>query len=411
MVFAIVLVLGMAALAIDVATLYLAKSEAQRAADAAALAAAKAFIVAAVTTAPGDPTAQNVAIDLAQQQANAVIQQSNIAGRPGQLVPPLASNPVFSFGSPTFVNPTVQVSVEQTGLPTFFARIWRRAPSSVSATAIAEAYNPSGVDVNPAVSVQCVKPFIVPNMDPVKKNGANFQFLDPTSGAIVRPGRYNGSTPGVVGETIRFQLVNTTPTIRPLNILEFVPANLPSGTSGTVCPGCSTGSTQFEQDIACCNTTALACQGSTIVTADLSGTATPAMLTSGLQCMIHKSPGLGMDSLDPNGFPLAAGPFRFVAGPNNPLVTGPNPVVRTSQLVSTSDSLITLLIYDGNSIVGGGAVNILGFMQVFVNDEGVGGAGTFDATVLNISGCGNTVRPTTVTGGGASPIAVRLIHN
>jgi hypothetical protein len=92
-------------------------------------------------------------------------------------------------------------------------------------------------------------------------------------------------------------------------------------------------------------------------------------------------------------------------------VTGPNPVVRTSQLVSTSDSLITLLIYDGNSIVGGGAVNILGFMQVFVNDEGVGGAGTFDATVLNISGCGNTVRPTTVTGGGASPIAVRLIHN
>src|SRR4051812_7529573 len=199
MVFAIVLVLGMAALAIDVATLYLAKSEAQRAADAAALAAAKAFIVAAVTTAPGDPTAQNVAIDLAQQQANAVVQQSNIAGRPGQLVPPLASNPVFSFGSPTFVNPTVQVSVEQTGLPTFFSRLWRRAPSSVSATAIAEAYNPSGVVgialATPAVSVQCVKPFIDPNMDPIKKGSRNFPFLDPSTGAILWPGRYNGSTP------------------------------------------------------------------------------------------------------------------------------------------------------------------------------------------------------------------------
>src|SRR5438270_11485731 len=42
--FALVILLGMGALAIDVATLYVARTEAQRAADAAALAGAKVFV-------------------------------------------------------------------------------------------------------------------------------------------------------------------------------------------------------------------------------------------------------------------------------------------------------------------------------------------------------------------------------
>src|SRR6266849_2880814 len=50
---ALVAIIAMAALSIDVITLYLAREEAQRAADAAALAAARVISISGVT---GDPT-------------------------------------------------------------------------------------------------------------------------------------------------------------------------------------------------------------------------------------------------------------------------------------------------------------------------------------------------------------------
>ena len=49
----IVSLLAMGALAIDVVTLYIARSEIQRAADAAALAGAKAFVDSGSTSVPG----------------------------------------------------------------------------------------------------------------------------------------------------------------------------------------------------------------------------------------------------------------------------------------------------------------------------------------------------------------------
>src|SRR5579864_8562360 len=53
---AMIAIIAMAALSIDVLTLYLAKLEAQRAADAAALAAAKVIALSGIT---GDPTNQS----------------------------------------------------------------------------------------------------------------------------------------------------------------------------------------------------------------------------------------------------------------------------------------------------------------------------------------------------------------
>ncbi|HEY7098306.1 MAG TPA: pilus assembly protein TadG-related protein [Terriglobales bacterium] len=427
MVFAIVLVLAMAALAIDVATLYMAKSEAQRAADAAALAAARAFILASTTTAPGDPTAEDVATTLAQQQALAAVQTNNIAGRPGLLDPM-----EFSFSNPFSVksNPTVTVKVEQTALPTFFSRIWSRAPNTVSATAMAEAYNPSETASNPAVNVQCVKPFIVPNKDP-EHLPQGFVNVD---GALINPGRAAPNGTGIVGEFIKFNLdcpacgpgvfhspnatapdPSQTPPLP--GQLDFVPAVLPTATSGAFCPACVGSSvTQFEHDISCCNAAALACNTATgnTVTVDtitnVSGPSGP--LTSGLQCLIHKQPASGMDSLDPGGFPTAAGsPFRFLAGPNNPLVRGTSPVVHSGDAVSTSDSVITLMIYNGPLPVSG-IVDIVGYMQVFiVNEDASITPESFTGYILNVSGCGDAARPSAITGGGASPVAVRLIHN
>jgi len=137
-------------------------------------------------------------------------------------------------------------------------------------------------------------------------------------------------------------------------------------------------------------------------------------LTNGLQCLIHKQPANGMDTLDALGFPTVAGsPFRFVAGANNPLVRPPNPVVRTGDLISTSDSVITLMIYNGPLPVSG-VVNIVGYMQVFVVNEAPPPASpqNFTGYILNVSGCGDAARPNpSINGGGASPIAIRLIHN
>src|SRR5713101_10141123 len=71
----IVTLLAMAALAIDVVTLYVARSEAQRAADAAALAGAKAFVDSGVTTDPTNVTRQGLAQTMATSVINSILTQ------------------------------------------------------------------------------------------------------------------------------------------------------------------------------------------------------------------------------------------------------------------------------------------------------------------------------------------------
>jgi hypothetical protein len=429
----ILVALVMAALAIDISTLYLAHSEAQRTADAAALAGARAFVVSATTSDLG-PSSQTVARALALQLIGAVLQQNLIAGQPGQLTPPLGTYPIFDYSNPS--NPKITVSVQQQNLPTFFSRIWNRVPNTVSAIATAEAYNPSGSSANPPVSAQCVKPFIVPNQDPEHPTGpTTFQpFINLGDGAITNPGRIWSFGAGVVGEWITFNVnclgvvpgcpagpakaQNNPPShCTPLNTncsLDFVPAAPPA--SPLSCPSCGGGGRQLEQNIACCNTAALSCNSATPMTqmiTDLNGPPPPhASVDQGLQCLIHQNPTLGMDSLDPTGFPFNGGaPFRFVAGANNPLTLAPNPVVASGDGVSTSDSIITLLIADSfNTVPTPPTADIVGFMQVFIV-QGNGGGG-FTGVVLNVSGCGTTAGTAApIVGGGISPIPVRLIHN
>src|SRR5579864_3697198 len=72
--------LAMAALAIDIVTLYVARSEIQRAADAAALAAAKAIADSGITTLlltdPSFATVKPWAQTAATNQVNAVLQKN-----------------------------------------------------------------------------------------------------------------------------------------------------------------------------------------------------------------------------------------------------------------------------------------------------------------------------------------------
>src|SRR4029077_7173125 len=89
---ALVSLLGMAALAIDVTTLYVARGELQRAADAAALAGAKAFVDSGVTT-DNSPTRQTQPQGMITSVINAMMAQNKVSGAAPTLV---AATPDFT---------------------------------------------------------------------------------------------------------------------------------------------------------------------------------------------------------------------------------------------------------------------------------------------------------------------------
>jgi uncharacterized membrane protein len=155
---AMVAIIAMAALSIDVVTLYLARQEAQRSADAAALTAAKVISLSGITGDPTNATSNWATIcgssGTATLAAQAVAQQNPVgkvaagsitvtysAGSGGTIS---QNTDCTALASTAFgVNPMVTLKVTRAGLPTFFSRIWGNTGNSVSATATAEAFNPS----------------------------------------------------------------------------------------------------------------------------------------------------------------------------------------------------------------------------------------------------------------------------
>src|SRR5262245_53291264 len=105
----LVSLLAMAALAIDVVTLYVARTEIQRSADAAALAGAKALVDSGITTLPpGDTSADNLARSMATAAVLAVVNasapfQNPVAGSPPSLT---GGVPIVTL-TPNHANPTV----------------------------------------------------------------------------------------------------------------------------------------------------------------------------------------------------------------------------------------------------------------------------------------------------------------
>src|SRR5208282_1374346 len=90
------------------------------------------------------------------RQAEATAAQNLVAGQPAA-VQSITCNT-------TAANPEITVTVQRTGLPTFFGRIWGGTANSVTATALAEAYNPSGSTA--PIQMLGVKPWLIPDCDP-----------------------------------------------------------------------------------------------------------------------------------------------------------------------------------------------------------------------------------------------------
>jgi hypothetical protein len=357
---------------------------------------------------------------MAQDFVTAVAGQNKVAGSPAQLA---NGSPTIDFTVPhTQGNPRITVTLHKTNLPLFFARIWGNSTASVSATAMAEAYNPSYSQPNTGAFVptapKCIKPFLVPNNDP---NQGGATFVDIITGAVsASPGQFIGEqitlSPACMAVSTACALPPATPgpppAFPPL-AGQYLPLLLPG--SHQYCPQCGSGTTDFEKSTECCD-------GDPFDFPQCGVSTTPAtwdQLTNpggsngptaeGLQCLIHAAssgPNQGQDTL------------IFSASSSNrgqPLVQAGDAShgrfkVPVGTFISTSDSIITVPLFNHDpSRPMPPTVTIVGFLQLFVNY--VGPNGDVNAYILNVSGCGNNTSGPVVSGGGVSPIPVRLIHN
>lgn len=398
----VVTLLAMAALAIDVVTLYVARGEMQRAADAAALAGAKAFADSGVTSDPTNTNLQTLAQNMATAVVGSILQQNKVGG----VQPSLAGAPAFDFTRPG--NPQISVTVQRTDLPTFFARIWGRRLNTVTASATAEAYNPASSQTSTGnyvpIKPKCVKPLLVTNQDP---NRGNATFVTAGTGAVA---------PGLIGEPLTLHPACTAggPGTCSPGKLPSNPPNNPPG-QGTylaaavtpnpanLCPSCQ-GAADYEQSIECCDFQQYSCGGAT-ANANVDITIRHSQFrqdsSNGVQCLIGKP---SQDTVDVTDLLAGTGPARITAQ------SGP----QSGNLVTTSNSVANLPIVDvspGKPIPLTGQVTVIGFLQVFIDDVVTTGGNTnLQTHVLNVVGCGNNPSATTVLAGSTSPVPVRLIH-
>lgn len=407
-VFMLFVVGAMAALSIDVVTFYTAKSEAQLVADGAALTGARVLANSGVTsdaTSVSDGS-MGSAETIAQSLAIQVGQSSPVGGRTL-----IAANGEITVSFVTTVsgNPLVTVHVQRTDLPTFFARIWGNRQISISATATAEAYNPSNVGgtsatTSPPVAPICVKPWLVPNMSPATSGS---QIFVPASGAIADPTLLGWSaaplTPACTGVNGSCSPLPTTPLTQWAYLVGDDATTFPHPTHSQ--PSCNPAlTTNYQESVAGCIQVPISCSSPAIQPANIDITAYPATgrnsdTTDAVNCLAHSATG-GGDQL------TAPLPFEFIAGADNP-VTG-----TSGSDVMVSDSIVTVPVFDTASYAPPlSTVQIIGFVQLFLNPNGSAtpGLGNVNATIINLVGCGLANPGTAINGNGDSPVAVRLV--
>lgn len=371
----LVILLGIGALAVDLASLYVAHNEAQRAADAAALAGAKVFVESGCVTIGNCSGEEGVATDRANQVAGQIL----IGGQPGTAT--VTFNEVAQ-------DPQITVQIQSANLAVYFApAIGFTNSNSVTSSATAEAWNPSGQG-GPGYCTGCTRPWLIANCDQtiagVSLCAGEATLLNPGSTGVTNA---NCTPGGVVGEQIVIPLQTpTNPGLTPPTTLY--------GALDVDSPG--TGNLgDYRQAITTCFTGQTTCGEPTLnilpVNAALS-TSTQA----GVENLLHVAAtglGLGQDYID-----TTVCPPQIHAGAMNPLVTAG--VVAQDSVISISDSIVTAYVFDAppgvgtytglayNPVAGDTSqlVNIVGFAQIFVTQ--VDATGNVWGNILGVAGCG-----------------------
>jgi hypothetical protein len=402
---------AMAVLAIDVAALYTARSEAQLAADGAALAAARVLANSGMTS---DPNAasdglQGNAEALATQIAKQVAMANQVGGRnlnDGDVID--ITYPAVSNGG----NPLVIVQVSRSDLPTFFARIWGRTRVSVVATATAEAYNPSGLNaiagVAPPVAQTCVKPWLLPNIDPSSAG----PIFDTASGAILTATLLGGPPNNPLNRMWdACTNGNCSSLLLAPQAWKYYPGDpstsFPPPPASSVACTTSTGFTPYQLSVAGCIQVPIACNSS--VNIDTSNYPSRDVETaSAVDCLTSTQNDAG-DQVDFNNFPSP--PFQFLVGTDDPIANA------AGKDVFVSNSLVTVPVYNSTGSAPTSPVQIIGFVQLFLNPRGfavpTGGQTAYHVrtTVINMVGCGTNATGQPILGNGSSAVAVRLISS
>jgi hypothetical protein len=407
----LVAILAAASLAIDLGLLYVARSEAQRAADAAALAGASAFVNSGCTSMNGGCVAGGTQETLARQQAETVGAQDSVMGQAANI-----EDSDINFNYPTPMEPQISVTVQRSvargnAIPLLFARMFGVTLGSVSATATAEAFDPSGSDV--PVGYGCVAPFLVPNCDPDPSHenpvnpscnngtgGAGY-FINESTGEPEYPGVYPD---GVVGEP--WQLHSYAAPSQ----WYLVAYNNALGTQVSTQTATGNGNGQsaslLRQYISECAPSHLSC-GQTITT-DNGNNVGPA--DQGVDAKIYASadgPNNGQDTIDTSVGP----PFPITGGANNP-----NPALAGQTYYGPSPSEVLVPVYGGQTLnPGGDTATIVGFMQIFIQyATHSGNSDLINVVVLKVMGCaskdGSDGDTPSITDTGGAPIPIRLIR-
>ena len=462
--------LGMAAISVDLVSLYVARSEAQRAADAAALAGATIFVSSGCTSNSVKPCSGTTILSDARTEAETVGNQNLVGNQSPGII---ASD--ISFNTTNSGNPTITVTVSRTkahgnAMPAYFGKIFGYSTVDVSASATAEAYNFSGQGSGAApICLSCIKPMAVPNCDPFHSSPSNSScsgmgyFIYPPgngkAGQIANPGTYPN---GVIGEMWTVEAASGSGNNNSLTKQFFYQLNFNSG-----------GSSGFDTNVQTCNASNVGCGDSLpTLTPNESNTENDLMnlinqssicepgtlmremkertmremremkqgggggddqwqgkkLDMDVYQIIHernkrqKRPcgfGGGQDTIDTSSGP----PFAMTGGNNNP-----NPSF-SGQQITQSNAVVTVPIYNGSSVTtGSGSVTVVGFMQVFISEIcDINSRADFTSVILNVTGCtsssssgcsslsngggGSGPSGSHVSGGGASMIPVRLIQS
>lgn len=405
-IFLLFVVGAMAVLAVDAVTFYTARSEAQLAADGAALAGARVLANSGMTSNPSNLTLASNAEALARSVAAAVATQNKVGGR-------LLTAGDVSTATTVVTGFDPRISVQITSnLPTFFARIWGQTQVTVSASATAEAYNSSGLAASfspgPPIAPVCVKPWLLPNLDPTTTGGGGPAIFNPSGGIVNQT---------LVGSDWQLQANCGDCGVATPNAGRYYPAAIDPGPGindleefpvpTKSLPSCSIPLTADSSQLAVagCVQQPISCGANANYKIDLNTQLAVTRDTNTLQavkCLIHDNGVDGeSDSIDSLSPPSP--PFQFVAGSANPIAGAVN------KSVQVSDSLVTIPVFDSSGGVGN-PVQVVGFVQAFLNPLGTTVPGpTITARIINMAGCGTTATGQPVLGTGTSAIAVRLV--
>jgi Flp pilus assembly protein TadG len=409
---ALIALLAAASLAVDLGLLYVARSQAQQAADAAALAGATALANSSCITAQDGCTAGGSQETQATEQAESAGAQNYVMGQAADI-----HDSDVTFNYPNSEEPEITVAVQRTvargnAIPLVFARVLGDTFGSVSASATAEAFNPSGGSV--PVGYGCVAPFLVPNCDPDHDNtpngnvnsscndgtGGDGYFINQTTGQLENPGPY--SSGGVVGEPWQLHS-NAAPSQW---YLVAYNTNLASQISSG--NGNGQSSSLLRQYISECVPQLLSC-GSTVSTFNGNSVGptdqgTDARINASADGLNH-----GQDSISTSTGP----PFPITGGSNNP-----NSSLVGQIYYGPSPSEVLVPVYDGHELNSGGdTATVVGFIQLFIQDAVHSGASDLiDTIVLKVIGCssgggaGSGSTPEISSPGGLA-VPVRLIRS